>query len=113
MPGLRGTARLCRTNPLYHIRCYLKHSPFTHCLPGHIHSNCSIPYLHLLPEDPRGRLVQGGPQDLGGHLGQLGLVDLSHPREDRQFRLTTVSYWEHDAMAPYPREGHRGGKLGL
>ena len=108
---LRGHSTALPAKSSFSYTLLFKTPPF-HPLPGHTPSKSSVPYLRLLQEDPRDRLVQGAPRDLGGHLGQQGLVDLSRPREDRQFGLSMVSHWEHHATAPYPREGHGSGKLG-
>lgn len=90
-PGLKVHSSALPAEPsVSYMMLFKTPPPYTCCLMGHTHFNFSVPYLHLLQEDPRGQLDQAAPRDLGGHRGQLGLADLSRPREDRQFRLNTA-----------------------
>lgn len=108
-----GTGSLPRTP---HIAC----SPFCKVTPGSdlpALASCtwhcslrSIPYLHLLQGGPRGQPDRGVPQDPGDRLGQLGLVALSRPKEERRYCSDVAQSWERPAPRSSPREGPTGRK---
>ena len=63
-------------------------------------SAASLPYLHLLLGGPRGQLDQGAPLDPAGRLGRLGLVDLSHPKEERGSLVKGGSIHQRNHLPP-------------
>ena len=111
---------LCRQSP--YIACipwFKRNSPAGSDLPALAKLGCAwsrlgdfseffLPYLHLLQGDPQGQLDQGAPRDPVDRLGQLGLVDLSRPKEERRslFKGSSMVGTFCHQLIPH-REAHR------
>lgn len=75
-----------------------------------------LPCLRLHQGDPQGQRDRGAPRDPADRLGQLGLVDLSRPKEERGllFKGSSIVGTSCQQLVPR-REAHRreaGGSWG-
>lgn len=71
----------------------------------------SLPCLHLHQGGPRGQRDRAAPRDPADRLGQLGLVGLSRPREERGslFKGSSIvgTSWSSSAPGERPTGGKR------